>query len=224
MQATHESGVEHIEVVQLVVVAQSFPARPSALPDVRGFIRRQMSGTSVSDDDVRNLCDRVAEVLLDAAGVSGSIQVSLRIFGTGAEVDVLFALSPEQPGGRDAGVGDVPLVTRGGRIDDLGHRPAAARVSADDPVADRRDGTGSGAAAGAPDTGPHPPPPPPGAPPSFADWLSVRLREQGLTMEAAARRLGVSTKTISRWVSGATEPRLRDLYRIRDVLGEPPLR
>jgi transcriptional regulator with XRE-family HTH domain len=43
-----------------------------------------------------------------------------------------------------------------------------------------------------------------------------------MTMEAAARRLDVSTKTISRWVGGTTEPRLRDLYRIRDVFGEPP--
>ncbi|MEU4219962.1 helix-turn-helix transcriptional regulator, partial [Actinoplanes sp. NPDC026623] len=58
--------------------------------------------------------------------------------------------------------------------------------------------------------------------PSFATWLSARLRAEGMTMEAAARRLEVSTKTISRWVSGATEPRLRDLYRIRDVFGEPP--
>ena len=42
------------------------------------------------------------------------------------------------------------------------------------------------------------------------------------SLEAAARRLDVSTKTISRWVSGTTEPRLRDIYRIRDVFGEPP--
>jgi transcriptional regulator with XRE-family HTH domain len=45
-----------------------------------------------------------------------------------------------------------------------------------------------------------------------------------MTMEAAARRLKVSAKTISRWVGGATEPRLRDLYRIREVFGEPPFR
>jgi transcriptional regulator with XRE-family HTH domain len=40
-------------------------------------------------------------------------------------------------------------------------------------------------------------------------------------MEAAARRLDVSTKTISRWVAGSTEPRMRDLYRIRETFGEP---
>jgi transcriptional regulator with XRE-family HTH domain len=42
-------------------------------------------------------------------------------------------------------------------------------------------------------------------------------------MEAAARRLDVSAKTISRWVAGSTEPRLRDLLRIRDIFGEPPI-
>jgi hypothetical protein len=59
---------------------------------------------------------------------------------------------------------------------------------------------------------------------SFADWMSAALRREGLTMEAAARQLGVSVKTVSRWVSGATEPRLRDLRRIREVFGDVPLR
>ena len=53
------------------------------------------------------------------------------------------------------------------------------------------------------------------------DPLSGRLHEEGLTMEGAARKLDVSTKTISRWVAGSTEPRLRDLYRIRETFGEP---
>ncbi|MBO0829853.1 MAG: helix-turn-helix transcriptional regulator, partial [Streptosporangiales bacterium] len=37
--------------------------------------------------------------------------------------------------------------------------------------------------------------------------------------EAAARRLGVSVRTISRWVRGQTEPRLRDLRRVEEMLG-----
>ncbi|MEV6348794.1 helix-turn-helix transcriptional regulator [Actinoplanes sp. NPDC051851] len=48
-------------------------------------------------------------------------------------------------------------------------------------------------------------------------------RVADVLLEAAARRLDVSTKTVSRWVSGTTEPRLRDLYRIRDTFGDPPL-
>ena len=62
-----------------------------------------------------------------------------------------------------------------------------------------------------------------GRPANFADWMSVALRREGLTQEAAARLLGVSVKTVSRWVGGATEPRLRDLRRIQEVFGEIPL-
>jgi hypothetical protein len=170
---------EHIEILPLEVVAQAFPARPAALPDVRDFVRRQLTGTSVSDDDIRTLCERVADVLLDAAGAAGTIQVSLRIFPASAEVDVLFAPA-------------VPLPPRPAVV-------AAVRAPVPAPRAE----------AGSP------------APQSFSVWLSARLRQEGLTMEAAARRLDVSTKTVSRWVAGTTEPRLRDLYRIREKFGEP---
>jgi hypothetical protein len=171
---------DDVEILPLVVVTQAFPARPSSLPDVRDFVRRQLTSTPVPDDSVRILCERVADVLLDAAGARGSLQVALRIFPAAAEVDVLFA-----PDGAGA------PVERGARI----AAPA-----------------------------PKPPEPPPAAvaAPSFSAWFADRLRTEHLTMEAAARRLDVSTKTISRWVAGTTEPRLRDLYRIRDTFGDPP--
>ena len=56
----------------------------------------------------------------------------------------------------------------------------------------------------------------------FPEWLADAIRREGMTMEAAARRMKVSVKTISRWVRGATEPRLGDLSRMRDVFGELP--
>jgi hypothetical protein len=172
---------ENIEILPLEVVAQAFPARPAALPDVRDFVRRQLTGTPVSDDDVRTLCERVADVLLDAAGEAGTIQVSLRIFPDSAEVDVLFA--PEVPAStRPAAAVTARVATR--EVPPAEEPSAAAQMS-------------------------------------FAAWLAGRLRQEGLTMEAAARRLDVSTKTISRWVAGTTEPRLRDLYRIREAFGEP---
>jgi len=185
MPAPPHPGTEHIEVLPLVVVAQAFLARPSALPGVRDFVRRQLT-TRLSDESVRTLGDRVADVLLDAAGASGTIQVSLRIFQASAEVDVLYL-----PG---------PSTDRGVRIADHGPRPAAEAEPEPE------------AFLAAPENGG----------PSFAAWLSAGLRVEGLTMDAAASRLDVSTQTISRWVSGTTQPSLHDLYRIQDAFGAPP--
>ncbi|MEU4422567.1 helix-turn-helix transcriptional regulator [Actinoplanes sp. NPDC024001] len=194
MSAAAGSDLGDIEILPLVVVAQTFPARPSSLPEVRVFLRRHLTGTPISEDDIRALCDRVAEVLLDTAGDSASLQVSLRIFPDGAEVDVLGSADTRPAGGAE-------VAGRGGRI----------------------------AATVIPAAAPATPPAPPSAPLvaaepalTFAAWLAAGLRREGLTMEAAARQLNVSTKTIGRWVSGATEPRLRDLYRIREIFGEPP--
>ena len=53
--------------------------------------------------------------------------------------------------------------------------------------------------------------------------MAAALRREGMTMEVAARQLGVSVKTVSRWVGGTTEPRLRDLRRIRELFGDFPL-
>lgn len=73
---------------------------------------------------------------------------------------------------------------------------------------------------GAPDP---PPTRPPGRTATFAEWMADVLRREGLTHEAAARQLGVSVKTVSRWVGGETEPRLRDLRRIQERFGDSPL-
>jgi transcriptional regulator with XRE-family HTH domain len=56
----------------------------------------------------------------------------------------------------------------------------------------------------------------------FADWLTSVLRRQGLSQEAAAQRIGVSVRTVSRWLTGTTEPRLRDLRRVHAIFGPPP--
>lgn len=68
--------------------------------------------------------------------------------------------------------------------------------------------------------------PPAAAPPaaSFADWLAEALRNNGISKETAAERLGVSAKTMTRWLGGQTEPRLRDLRRIEDRFGTVRLR
>ena len=59
----------------------------------------------------------------------------------------------------------------------------------------------------------------PAASEPFADWLNGVLRGQGLSQQAAAQRIGVSVRTISRWLRGDTEPRLRDLRRVHEIFG-----
>jgi hypothetical protein len=181
-----------IEVFPLVVVERKFPARPSSLPDIRDFVRQRLNQTPFSEDDLRTLSERVLDVLLDAAGPTWVIQVSLRIFPEHAEIDVIPAVLTTPPV-RVAAVDASAPVT--GNRDPGPDAPAGLAAT---PPSDRSDGV------------------------SFADWFAGALRRKGMTMEAAARHLQVSVKTVSRWVGGTTEPRLRDLSRIREMLGELP--
>jgi hypothetical protein len=60
--------------------------------------------------------------------------------------------------------------------------------------------------------------------PAFPVWLGDVLRDRHLSQEAAARLVGVSLKTVNRWVNGRTEPRMRELRRLQDAFGVvPPL-
>ena len=198
-----------IEVMPVVVLFQVFPARPSSIPDIRDFVRRCLAESPLTEEGTREVGDTVFRALLDAAGPSGSIQVAFRIFPEHVEVDVLHSELPSPP------PGGAPGPPAGTATDD--HAPETA---AGGPSGMTAPGGPSGITA-------------PGAsfvhlgadgqPANFADWMSVALRREGLTQEAAARLLGVSVKTVSRWVGGATEPRLRDLRRIQEVFGEIPL-
>jgi len=59
---------------------------------------------------------------------------------------------------------------------------------------------------------------------SFAQWMSDLIHSRRMSQEAMARLLGVSLKTVNRWVNGRTEPRMRELRRIQDAFGvAPPL-
>jgi DNA-binding XRE family transcriptional regulator len=174
-----------VVVHPIVVLSKTFPARPSSIPDIRDFVRRNLADSPLSADDTRELQSAVAQALLDAASPEGAfIQVSFRIFPEAVEVDVLR--SP-------ANAADLPAMQRA--------------VQPPETVA----GTGgdSQPAAAAED--------------SFASWMAAVLKREGLSQEAAARQLGVSVKTVSRWVGGETEPRLRELRRIREVFGEVPI-
>ncbi|HXA63447.1 MAG TPA: helix-turn-helix domain-containing protein [Streptosporangiaceae bacterium] len=179
---------DKVEVVPVVVLSQTFPARPSSIPDIRDFVRRCLSQSPLSEDDNREVGETVAQALLEAAGETGAINVSFRIFPDHVEVDVLRSGAQiGTPAGLDA-------------LASLLKSQEPGRVGAD----------GLGIGQDDEET-------------AFADWMAAALRREGMTMEVAARQLGVSVKTVSRWVGGTTEPRLRDLRRIRELFGDFPL-
>jgi hypothetical protein len=178
---------DKVEVVPVVVLSQTFPARPSSIPDIRDFVRRCLAQSPLSEEDNREVGETVAQALLEAAG---TINVSFRIFPDHVEVDVLRSGAQiGTPAGLDA---------------------LASLLKAQQPA---RVGYDRGAPGGSRN----------GDETAFADWMAAALRREGMTMEVAARQLGVSVKTVSRWVGGTTEPRLRDLRRIRELFGDFPL-
>jgi hypothetical protein len=195
---------DNIEVVPVVVVSQTFPARPSAIPDIRDFVRRCLAHSPLSEQDTREVGETVSRALLDAAGPTGAISVSFRIFPDHVEVDVLKSGAQiSAPAGIDA---LTSLLRAHGATGAAGQPSVADATLAVDPLA----GSAPRQVTLGADTE------------SFAGWMAGVLRREGLTMEAAAKQLGVSVKTVSRWVGGATEPRLRDLRRIRELFGEIP--
>lgn len=172
---------EPVEVLPIVVLSKVFPARPSSIPEIREFVRRCLAESPLTEADNAEVGQTVFRALLDAAGPTGTIQISFRLFPEHVEIDVLHS---------EAGAtGEPPL----GQLGDV-----------------RLPATGSGSHRAR-------------TPATFADWMSQTLRREGLTQEQAARQLGVSVKTVSRWVGGETEPRLRDLRRIQERFGNTPL-
>ena len=213
-ETTPGPGEDPIQVTPVVVLVQVFPARPSSIPDIRDFVRRCLAESPLTEEGNREVGETVFRALLDAAGPTGSIQVAFRIFPEHVEVDVLHSDNQIQP------LRAAPNGTRSGLATD---RAAESTVTTT-PVAGAAAPQAAGAGGGAPDElAGVVPLGTPGHPDTFADWMSTALRREGLTQEAAARLLGVSVKTVSRWVGGTTEPRMRDLRRIQEVFGTLPL-
>src|ERR1700726_4361187 len=89
MERADDAISDNIEVVPVVVVSQTFPARPSSIPDIRDFVRHCLAQSPLSDEDNREVGETVSQALLEAAGPAGAISVSFRIFPDHVEVDVL---------------------------------------------------------------------------------------------------------------------------------------
>ena len=222
-------GIDPIEVVPVVVLSQIFPARPSSIPDIRDFVRRCLAESPLTEEGAREVGETVFRALLDAAGPTGYIQVAFRIFPEHVEVDVLHSamqIPAQLVRSIDPAISAAPPAPAAPARPVPGSQ--AARAAATAAGAEAADGEPGAGDPGRPE-GPAGPPAeadgfPPADPATFAEWMSRTLRREGLTQEAAARQLGVSVKTVSRWVGGATEPRMRDLRRIQEVFGETPLR
>ena len=205
MERADDAISDNIEVVPVVVVSQTFPARPSSIPDIRDFVRKCLAQSPLSEQDTREVGETVSRALLEAAGPTGAISVSFRIFPDHVEVDVLKSGAQI---GAAAGLDALTSLMRAhGAAGATRHASVAGNQAAEDSA-----GNAARQVVADPDADAE----------SFADWMAGVLRREGLTMEAAARQLGVSVKTVSRWVGGATEPRLRDLRRIRELFGEIP--
>jgi Helix-turn-helix len=202
MERSDDTISENIEVVPVVVVSQTFPARPSSIPDIRDFVRKCLAQSPLSEQDTREVGETVSRALLDAAGPTGAISVSFRIFPDHVEVDVL------KSGAQLGAAAGLDALTSLMRAHDATGALRQAPVVGNQAAGDQA-GNAARLAADADAE-------------SFANWMAGVLRREGMTMEAAARQLGVSVKTVSRWVGGATEPRLRDLRRIRELFGEIP--
>jgi hypothetical protein len=184
-----------VEVLPVVVLSQTFPARPSSIPEIREFVQRGLAESPLSDEEHQEVRATVFRALLEAAGPTGTIQVSFRIYPDEIEVDVLRS----DPG--LAGAPSPAMLMANTPLRAVTDRPPAPQRSAGQPPEEQDDQD-------------------PAA--TFAEWMSSVLRREGLTQQAAARQLGVSVKTVGRWVGGETEPRLRDLRRIKDLFGELP--
>jgi len=53
-------------------------------------------------------------------------------------------------------------------------------------------------------------------------WLQGQIKARGWARWRAAEALGVSQRTLSRWLAGTLTPRRRDLERLAHVFGELP--
>jgi hypothetical protein len=213
-----------IEVVPVVVLSQVFTARPSSIPDIRDFVRRCLAESPLTDEGTREVGETVFRALLDAAGPTGSIQVAFRIFPEHVEVDVLHSDTviqpPTMPGPPVSIVQPVqvsqPPPNYPAQLSQAAQLAQTVRnAQPSEPTAPSGESFGTSGPATILGQAEHSE--------TFAEWMSSALRREGLTQEAAARQLGVSVKTVSRWVGGATEPRMRDLRRIQEVFGEVPL-
>ena len=128
-----------IQVVPVVVLSQTFPARPSWIPEIRDFVRRCLAESPLTEEGNREVGETVFRALLDAAGPTGAIQVSFRIFPEHVEVDVLHSNQPpEELVSRNLAVAPRAAAASAGAGQRARHRPGRGGARTPRPARDVR--------------------------------------------------------------------------------------
>lgn len=94
-----------VVVAPVVVVRQTFDARPGSLPDAMGFVRSALTGASLEEPHLRAINVAITDALLMAAGPSvGSFEVVVRLYPDDVEIEVLHSGVTEQEAASSAAV------------------------------------------------------------------------------------------------------------------------
>ena len=82
--------MESVVVDPVFVITQTFPARPSSIPDIRDFVLRYLADAPLTPEGSQQIHHAVLAALLEAASPDGGqIQVCFRIFPDGVDDDRL---------------------------------------------------------------------------------------------------------------------------------------
>ncbi len=76
-------------MVSVEVSTKVFPARPSAVPQIREFLRGCLADSPLAEAEDRELGNTILSTLLAAAGPAGMIEISCRKYPGRVEFDVL---------------------------------------------------------------------------------------------------------------------------------------
>jgi DNA-binding XRE family transcriptional regulator len=86
-----------VVVAPVVVVRQTFDARPGSLPDAMGFVRSALNGASIEEPHLRAINVAITDALLIAAGPSiGTFEVVVRLYPDDVEIEVLHSAATEE--------------------------------------------------------------------------------------------------------------------------------
>jgi len=176
-----------IEVMPVVVLSQIFPARPSSIPDIRDFVRRCLAESPLTEEGTARLARRCSARCSTPPGPPDASRWRSASSPEHVEVDVLPLGNADRRTFQQA-----PPVTGGLARPAIARQPGRRRRPQLRIRSGRPFSPVEAVQLGQP-----------GHPTTFAEWMSSALRREGMTPGSRRAQLGVSVKTVSRWVGGA---------------------